>query len=145
MDPRVEARMLAAARGLTNFEFLGELPNEQVLEQLERARVLVSTSEFEGLPNTFIEAWLRGVPVVSGRVDPDGLIARHGLGCVAEDPEELSRQVELRLGDDELWRAESRRCREVACELFDVERIVDRVVALALGQHGPGVADPSRR
>jgi glycosyltransferase involved in cell wall biosynthesis len=38
---------------------------------------------FEGMPNVFLESWMRGVPVLSLQVDPDGIIARHGLGVAA--------------------------------------------------------------
>jgi glycosyltransferase involved in cell wall biosynthesis len=65
---------------LDNLEYLGELEMEEVNALLAEAHVLVNTSRFEGLPNTFIQAWLREVPVLSLGVDPDGVIGspRHG-------------------------------------------------------------------
>ena len=50
---------------------------------------LCSTSEFEGFPNTFLEAWAQGVPVVS-TFDPDGLIERRGLGRAVAKAEDLA-------------------------------------------------------
>ena len=48
------------------FRFHGILPNEKVLEMLERSDVCILTSEYEGLPNALLEAMGRGcVPVVS--------------------------------------------------------------------------------
>jgi glycosyltransferase involved in cell wall biosynthesis len=63
-----------------NLDVLGELSLAQVNEKLWGCRLVVNTSLAEGFPNTFIQAWARFVPVVSLRVDPDGVIAKHQLG-----------------------------------------------------------------
>ena len=67
-----------------NVEWLGQLPFDETLEWFDQAMFFVNTSEAEGFPNTFIQAWLRGVPVFSLGVDPNGVIQRNNLGCVAE-------------------------------------------------------------
>lgn len=86
---------------LPNLEHLGLLGRDQVTELLGCSRVLVNTSKHEGYPNTMLEAWAQGVPVVSLRVDPGGVIAREGLGLVSEDsPACLTEQV-LRLSRSE--------------------------------------------
>jgi glycosyltransferase involved in cell wall biosynthesis len=45
---------------------------------------VVNTSRLEGMPNVFLEAWARGVPVLSLEFDPDGVVAGRGLGIAAE-------------------------------------------------------------
>ena len=80
--------LLSRARLLRNVTLHGMVANEQMGELYKRASVLCSTSAYEGFPNTFIEAWSYGTPVVS-TVDPDDLIATHRLGCVASTRDAL--------------------------------------------------------
>jgi glycosyltransferase involved in cell wall biosynthesis len=51
-----EERVRAQAAGLPNVELTGFLPLAQVEPWFDRARVLVNTSHFEGMPNTFLQA-----------------------------------------------------------------------------------------
>jgi glycosyltransferase involved in cell wall biosynthesis len=87
-----EERIRAQAAGLPNVELTGFLPLAQVEPWFDRARVLVNTSLFEGMPNTFLQAWARDIPTV-GTVDVGA-----GVHHVAMDVASLAAQVE-RLAD----------------------------------------------
>jgi glycosyltransferase involved in cell wall biosynthesis len=76
-------RVRARAEGLANVTLAGPRPRSELLALYARAIAVVGTSTFEGFPNTFLEAWACGVPVLSLKVDPDGVIERNGLGAVA--------------------------------------------------------------
>jgi glycosyltransferase involved in cell wall biosynthesis len=92
----------ARAAGIANLEFKGFLPLAEVETWFDRARVLVNTSVYEGMPNTFLQAWARGVPTTS-TVDVGAAV-----NCVAASVEELSRSTELLFENPEA----GRRCRE---------------------------------
>lgn len=81
-DPALYDAIAGRASGIENVEFLGSVPDIDPV--LSGAAVLLNTSEVEGFPTTFLEAWGRGIPVVS-YFDPDGLVERLGLGRVALD------------------------------------------------------------
>jgi glycosyltransferase involved in cell wall biosynthesis len=86
-------RVRAAAAALPNVQFKGFLPLAEVEHWFDRARVLVNTSTFEGMPNTFLQAWARGVPTVA-TVDVGVAVHR-----VARDLDELVRAVEQACGE----------------------------------------------
>jgi glycosyltransferase involved in cell wall biosynthesis len=66
-----------------NLDYVGQKTQEEVSALLDMAHIFVNTSEQEGFPNTFIQAWLREVPVVSLHVDPDGVLEREKIGVLA--------------------------------------------------------------
>ncbi len=78
----------AQAAAVPNVEFTGFLPLEQVEPWFDRARVLVNTSRYEGMPNTFLQAWARGVPTVA-TVEVGAPVHR-----VARELDELAREVQ---------------------------------------------------
>ena len=95
-----ETRRLAAA--ISNVEFKGFLPLAEAETWFDRARVFVNTSLYEGMPNTFLQAWARGVPTVAS-VDVGVAVHR-----VAGDAESLALEIEA------AWNEPSRgeACRE---------------------------------
>ena len=89
-DVDLTRRFAERARTLPNLEWLGSVPHSDMDRVYMRAWVLLNTSDAEGVPNTFLEAWARAVPVVSLSIDPDGVIERFGLGRVVGDLEPAS-------------------------------------------------------
>jgi glycosyltransferase involved in cell wall biosynthesis len=89
-----------AAR-LPNVHFTGFLPLAEVERWFDRARVLVSTSVYEGMPNVFLQAWARGVPTVA-TVDVGAPV-----NTVFADAEEGAKKVEALFADTTLWKRAS--------------------------------------
>jgi glycosyltransferase involved in cell wall biosynthesis len=96
---------LREAATLPNVACAGYQPHDSVMPFFDRAAVVINTSPGEGFPNVFLEAWARGRPVLTEGVDPDGVIARHGLGVCADGPEAMAETLG-RLLDDAAWRHE---------------------------------------
>ncbi len=106
------------AQALPNVRFLGQVPYHDVSALFERARLLVGTSEIEGMPNTYLQAWSHGAPVVA-YLDPENLIADHGLGRAVRSADEMTEAVARILGDADSWSKMSRVCREFAINRAD--------------------------
>jgi glycosyltransferase involved in cell wall biosynthesis len=101
----------------------GRVVREQLPALYRRASCLVCTSEHEGFPNTFLEAWSHGVPVVS-TVDPDGLIAERKLGAIASDTHELAAALRRLLHDPQQWCDASRRARQYYVDNHAMEKVM---------------------
>jgi len=78
----------AGAKRLPNLEFMGAVPYARIGSIFSRANLFLNTSDSEGFPNTFLQSWIRGIPVVSF-FDPDGIIQRDGLGASPGSLEEM--------------------------------------------------------
>ena len=105
-----------------NVVFHGRLPYREASALYGRARVLLNTSDVEGFPNAYLQAWQNGVPVVT-LIDPDGIIAREGLGRVAKSATELSDAIQSLLRPA-AWHAASERCRAYMARHYSEERVV---------------------
>ncbi|HEX6791432.1 MAG TPA: glycosyltransferase family 4 protein [Candidatus Krumholzibacteria bacterium] len=92
------ARIRAEASGLPNVTITGRIPNPEVEAILRRAALLVNTSDVEGFPNAYLEAWSVRVPVVA-RHDIDGIIASSGAGMIAETIDDMTAAIRA-LEDD---------------------------------------------
>ena len=111
-DGEETARVLAArAAALANVTLLGKVPRSQMPGVYRNAAALLCTSTYEGFPNTFLEAWSHGVPVVS-TIDPDGLIAARGLGVVAHEPSAIVAALRELLSTPARWHGSSGRARD---------------------------------
>jgi glycosyltransferase involved in cell wall biosynthesis len=113
--------ILERARRITNVTVHGPSPRESVPDLYARAACLCNTSVYEGFPNTFLEAWSHGRPVVS-TIDPDGLIAGRGLGAVGADVAGLAAGIRELLTSPERWRAASANARRYYLDNHTVER-----------------------
>jgi glycosyltransferase involved in cell wall biosynthesis len=116
-----QVRDAAAAR--TNLTFHGRLSYQATNELYGRAKLLLSTSDVEGFPNSYLQAWIRGVPVVT-LIDPDRVIERQGLGAAAGAPQQLAGSIGTLLHSRSDWQAASDRCRQYMAREFGEDRVL---------------------
>jgi glycosyltransferase involved in cell wall biosynthesis len=121
-------RLLASMRDLPNLKYLGPQSHSEVEQLIANAHLLVNTSTIEGFPNTFIQAWLREVPVVSLSVNPDGVFDadRYGI-CAHGSYDRLRQAVEQLIQDASQRREIGARASAFARERF-TERNIERII-----------------
>ena len=110
-DSPYVAGIAQRARALPNVTLSGRIERDRLGEFYRGARALLCTSAFEGFPNTFLEAWSCGVPVVS-LIDPDDLLRNRGLGIAGRDLSELAQGLDVMASDAARWRTMSAAARE---------------------------------
>lgn len=133
-----EVRQRAAS--LPNVTFHGFVPQHEVGGYFERALVFVSTSEIEGFPNTYLQAWSRGTPVVAF-LDPERLLTQKRLGTLVSGAEELQEAIARLSGNPREWEQASARGRRYIEERGGESELVSAyVAALSSLLHAPPIA-----
>jgi len=117
------AEIEGAAGAIPNITFHGRLPYWDVNELYGRSKLLVNTSDVEGFPNTYLQAWIRGVPVVT-LIDPDGVIAREGLGVAVGSPAGIADAVRTLLANPPAREAASNRCLAYMAREYGDEKVL---------------------
>ena len=103
-DDAFYERVLETARTLPNVQCTGFLPLAQAEGWFDRARIVVNTSSYEGMPNTFMQACARGVPTVA-TVDVGAPVQ-----ILFHDAEDGAAQIERLFTDETHWTRASRAC-----------------------------------
>lgn len=124
------------ADGIGNLRFVGFVPPNDVDEYYRRASVLVNTSEAEGFPNTFLEAWRYATPVVSMKYDLDEKLADGTLGRHTGSIDALINDVDKLVANESLraeigWRAREYVEKHYSMDAFvkEYEAFLERVAS----------------
>jgi glycosyltransferase involved in cell wall biosynthesis len=115
----------AAARQLPNMAVRGFTPFAEAERLFDGARVIVNTSPYEGFPNTFLQAWARGIPTVSF-VDTGSRHRGQAVYEVARDVDHATALIARLMDDDEEWSRSSR----IAAEHFHESHSPEAVLRL---------------
>jgi len=116
---------------LKNIKIIGFKPLKEVEEYFKRAKIFINTSILEGFPNTFLQAWKYGTPVVSLDIDPDEIICKYKLGFHSKSFEKMVKDVERLYEDIKLYKKISIRCRRFILK-FDVKRLISKYKEILL-------------
>ena len=96
---------------LPNVTFCGRVPYQEIDKNYARARVFINTSDSEGFPNSYLQAWVHGTPTVAF-FDPDNIIKSCGLGYIVQSLDEMANKVCELLANGQVWKEKSDRCQQ---------------------------------
>jgi glycosyltransferase involved in cell wall biosynthesis len=126
--PRGEALYRAvreAAASVPNLELVGFVPYAGIDRWFNGARILINTSKFEGFPNTFLQAWSRGIPTVS-LLDTQSLEDGVPVSALAQGVEDGAEQARRLMTDDLAWQQASQRAQRHFRRVHSVDAMLVR-------------------
>lgn len=119
------------AAAVANLEFIPGAAWPSLQEIYRSGAILVNTSVYEGIPNTFFEAAAHGLAIAALGVDPDGMFGREGAGvCAGGDFERLVALVDGMLQDGGTRRRLAATAQTLLRGRHDIDRVGLRVAAL---------------
>ena len=130
-DREFYKKILQMANSVKNLKFINFLPFNQTDAYFGRAKILVNTSDYEGFPQTFIQAAKNATPILSLNVDPQGFIASHNCGYVTHgDLNQLNKKIQLILKDEVLFDVLSKNAYLYARQNHDITTNVRRLMTI---------------
>lgn len=109
---------------LPNLTFVGFVHPVDVEPYFDRARLFINTSDTEGFPNTFLQAWSRGIPTLS-IFDTGSLEDEQSVCATAPNLNGLVELARTLSRDDVLWQAFGERCLQHYLRLHSLPIVLD--------------------
>lgn len=121
-------RIRSEAEAISNLSFEGFVPPDRVHHYFRHAMMLVNTSDYEGLPNVFLEAWRYATPVVSLYYSYDGKFDGGDIGLYSGSFDTLVDDVERLCTDAVIRDRLGENGREYLEANHSLDRVYDRYV-----------------
>ena len=123
-------KLIEKIQSVSNLIYLGSVSQQEVNQRLSKGHIFVNTSLYEGFPNTYVQAWLREVPVVSLSFDPDDILVREKIGFHSKTFEKLVSDVTTLIENKSLREEMGKRARQYAEEKHSGDKMVEKLVKL---------------
>ena len=127
---KLSVDVMTLSQGVENISCLGHLALEETERVFDSADALINTSSAEGFPNTFLQAWSRGLPVFSF-LDPNNFITDNNLGKQVNSIEEMAMAIQKFFEND--MNATKRKIMEFFLKNFSVKKKITDFEQILLG------------
>jgi len=123
---------------IENLTFIDHVPFNDIQKYFDDAKVFVNTSEYEGFPNTFLQAGVGKTPILSLNVNPDNFINKYDCGfCCDGDFDKLKKYAMFLVNNNVEWNEKSENvfkyvvenhniCKNIEC----LKKLIYRLVKL---------------
>ncbi len=83
-EPLVQ-QIRSRAEGIPNLALHENIHVSEMTSFFQSAKLYVNTSRSEGFPNTFVQAAMHGIPILSWSVNPDEVLSEFDIGICVEE------------------------------------------------------------
>lgn len=119
-----------------NLEVLGHVPFAEIDRYFSAADIFLNTSDAEGFPNTFLQAWAQQTPIISLQVDPNDILSSNEIGFVSDGSfSRLQDKISQLTGDSDQVAELGRAGYEYLRQHHTIEAITDRYEDLFSGDN----------
>jgi glycosyltransferase involved in cell wall biosynthesis len=80
LDKKMWEILKKSANEIPNITLIEKIPYFEIQDYFYKAELFVNTSDFEGFPNTFLQAAMGKTPIASLNVNPDNFITKYNCG-----------------------------------------------------------------
>ena len=129
LDDGTFSMLKKRAATLSNLEMTGFVPYADVEAHFDGASMIVNTSPAEGFPNTFLQAWSRGMPSLA-LYDIGARIGSCSVSFVESSVDQLAERVLCLKRDRAIWEESGRRAMQYAACNNSVRSVVDAYEAV---------------
>lgn len=129
-EPGYYDEIVRRAGEIPNLTFAGFVPPDRIEAYYRRSYALINTSYLEGFPNTYLYAWIHGIPTLTIEIDPDGIIENNGIGERTDSIEGLVEAARRLLGNPALRAEMSEKAKDYVAENHDIEMTAEKYIRL---------------
>ena len=115
---------------LPNVKYLGYLSLDNVNQLFEKSHILVHTGNLEGFPNTFIQAWMRKMVVLSLNIDPDNVLTSKKIGFLGKNFDNFVQQFQYLVSNPKALIEFGIKSRKHALENHNIKNKCDEILEI---------------
>jgi glycosyltransferase involved in cell wall biosynthesis len=129
-DGEYYEEIAARASEIENLRFEGFVQPDEIYQYYNNAAIFVNTSDYEGFPNTFLEAWGYAVPVVSLYFSLDRTLEFEPVGEVAGSMSNLIKIINSLHNNSGRQRVYGLNGRDLVANRYSIEAVVDKYASV---------------
>ncbi|MCU4754402.1 glycosyltransferase [Halobacteria archaeon AArc-curdl1] len=118
------------AGALENVSFEGFVPPDEIHDYYRKASMLVSTSEYEGFGNVFLEAWRYQTPVISLKYTLDDVISDQKVGIHSGSMSQMIDDIDALHSDTHARHTMGENGRKLVINEFSIDIVANKVQCL---------------
>jgi len=117
------------ANKIQNLKFISFVNFNEIDNYFKKAKIFVNTSESEGFPQTFIQAAMHSVPILSLSVNPTNFLSKYNCGfSFNNDIKKMSDKIFELFKDEKMYGELSENIYTYAVNNHDIEKIVKNLL-----------------